>query len=111
MIDFALKNNYYTEGVGSKWTLISEGGKQLGFNVKELPLDENVMINALNSGKPIIAVMGAGSFTTTGHFIVFTEYSDGAFTVNDPNSYANSGKLWSYEQLESQFRNLWVIEV
>ncbi len=109
IIDFALKNNYYTEGVGSKWTLISEGGKQLGFRVKELPLDENVMKNALESGKIIIAVMGAGSFTTTGHFIVFTEYSDGAFKVNDPNSYLNSNKKWYYEDIKDEFKNLWSI--
>ena len=110
IIDFALKNNYYTSGIGSKWTLISEGGIKLGLNVKELPLDENVMAKALNNGKIIIAVMRAGSFTTTGHFIVFTEYSDGYFKVNDPNSYANSEKLWAYEDIKDEFRNLWAID-
>ncbi len=109
IMDFALKNNYYTKGIGSKWTLISKGGEQLGFSVKELPLDENVMIQALNEGKPIIAVMGAGSFTTTGHFIVFTDYSDGGFSVNDPNSYKNSNKKWEFEDIKDEFKNLWSI--
>ena len=110
IIDFALKNNYYTSGIGSKWTLISEGGIKLGLKVKELPLDENVMAKALNNGKIIIAVMRAGSFTTTGHFIVFTEYKDGLFSVNDPNSHKNSEKLWAYEDIKDEFRNLWAIE-
>ena len=49
-------------------------------------------------------------FTTTGHYIVLVGTEDGLLRVNDPNSYANSEKLWTYEQLESQFRNLWVVE-
>ena len=109
IMDFALKNDYYTKGVGSKWTLISKGGEQLGFIVDELPLDENVMIKALNDGKPIIAVMGAGSFTTTGHFIVFTDYSDGAFSVNDPNSHKNSNTKWYFDDIKDEFKNLWSI--
>ena len=34
---------------------------------------------------------------------------DGKFIVNDPNSPENSEKLWSYEQIQGQIRNLWVI--
>ena len=37
---FASDNGYYVPGSGSSWTLISEGGVKLGFDVKELPLDE-----------------------------------------------------------------------
>ena len=54
--------------------------------------------------------MGKGDFTTSGHYIVLVGMEEGLLRVNDPNSYANSEKLWPYEQLESQFRNLWVIE-
>ena len=34
---------------------------------------------------------------------------NGMIRVNDPNSRENSAKLWSYEEIESQIRNLWVI--
>jgi hypothetical protein len=53
--------------------------------------------------------MRAGDFTTTGHYIVLVGAEDGMIRVNDPNSYINSEKLWSYEQIEGQIRNLWVI--
>ena len=53
--------------------------------------------------------MGAGDFTTSGHYIVLVGTQDGLLQVNDPNSAANSAKLWSYEEIEDQFRNLWVI--
>jgi len=65
----------------------------------------------VEAGNPVILAMGAGDFTTTGHYIVLTGVEDGQFRVNDPNSIENSGKLWSYEQLESQIRNIWEISL
>ena len=54
--------------------------------------------------------MGLGDVTTTGPYIVLRGVVDGSFQVNDPNSVVNSGKLWTYEQIEGQIRNLWVME-
>jgi len=110
MVAFARKNGYYSAGNGSSWTLISEGGVKLGLTVAEIPLVKKKIVDNLEAGKPIICAMGKGDFTTSGHYIVLVGVEDGLLRVNDPNSYANSEKLWSYEQLESQFRNLWVIE-
>ena len=107
---FAQENGYYSRGSGSSWTLISQGSEKLGLKATELPLVKKKMLNALEDGKPIICAMGKGDFTTTGHYIVLTGVKDGEFQVNDPNSVINSGKLWSYEQLEGQIRNLWVME-
>lgn len=109
VVAFASENGYYSSGNGSKWTLISEGGPALGLQVKELPLVESKIAGYLQAGNPIIAVMGPGDFTATGHYIVLTGYEDGMLSVNDPNSRANSEKLWSYETFADQVRNLWVI--
>lgn len=106
--DFAEENGYYVEGSGSAWTLISKGGKTLGLDVTEIPLDENRMMKNLELGNPIICIMGPGDFTTTGHFIVLAGCRDGKFIVNDPNSKTNSEKLWSYEKIKGQIKNLWV---
>ena len=109
MIQFALDNGYYSPGNGSSWTLISEGGVKLGFDVTEIPLVESRIIKNLEVDNPIICAMGPGDFTTSGHYIVLVGYEDGMIRINDPNSVANSQKLWSYEQIEGQIRNLWVI--
>ena len=106
---FSEKNGYYASGYGSSWTLISEGAVSLGLDVTEIPLVEKRMKDNLEVGNPIICAMGAGDFTTTGHYIVIVGLEDGKFVVNDPNSRENSGKLWSYEQIQGQIRNLWVI--
>lgn len=109
VIRFALDHGYCVSGNGSKWTLISEGGEELGLDVTELPLDENRMVRALEAGQLIICIMGPGVFTTTGHYIVLTGVEDGKFQVNDPNSRENSQKLWDYDEFADQIRNLWAI--
>ena len=108
---FAEENGYYASGYGSSWTLISEGSTKLGLKAAELPLVKKKMTDALEEGHPVILAMGAGDFTTTGHYIVLTGLENGFFKVNDPNSVEKSGKLWSYEQLESQIRNIWEISL
>ena len=109
MVEFAWDNGYYSRGNGSSWTLISEGGVKLGLDVTEIPLVKGRIMDNLAVGNPIICAMGPGDFTTSGHYIVLVGAEDGMIRVNDPNSYENSEKLWTYEQMESQFRNLWVI--
>ena len=109
MMEFAEKNGYYSPGSGSSWTLISEGAVKLGFDVTEIPLVKSRIFDNLDVGNPIICAMGPGDFTTSGHFIVLVGVEDGLLRVNDPNSIKNSRKLWAFEDIESQFRNLWVI--
>ena len=106
---FAERNGYYAEGYGSSWTLISEGAGKLGLTATELPLVKGKILDALEAGNPVILAMGAGDFTSTGHYIVLTGVEGDAFRVNDPNSVERSRKLWTYEQLEGQIRNIWEI--
>lgn len=108
---FAEENGYYAAGYGSSWTLISEGSARLGLTATELPLVKGKIVKALEAGNPVILAMGEGDFTTTGHYIVLTGVEEGGFRVNDPNSVENSQKLWSYEQIESQIRNIWEISL
>ncbi len=105
---FSEKNLYSYSGKGSKWSLISEGGKKLGMDIKELSLVEGKIIQNLKEKNPIICVMGPGDFTTTGHFIVMTEYVEGKIRINDPNSRARSEKLWNLSDIIGQIKNLWV---
>ncbi|MDE5605108.1 MAG: C39 family peptidase [Eubacterium sp.] len=112
IIEFAKDNGYALNGItekGSSWSLISEGGKKLGLDVTELPLDENRIIKNLEVGNPIICSMGKGDFTSTGHFIVLVGYENGKIKVNDPNSIKNSEKEWTYDGIKNQIKNLWAI--
>ena len=105
--EFAERNGYCSPGNGSEWTLISVGGRELGLDVVEIPLDEARIIRNLEAGNPIICVMGPGDFTSTGHFVVMTGYAVGKIQINDPNSPARSRMLWDYDAIKDQIRNLW----
>lgn len=108
---FAEENGYYQKGYGSSWSLISQGGEELGFSVEELPLVKKRIADALEAGHPVILAVGEGDFTTTGHYIVLAGMEEGLFRVNDPNSALRSQQLWSYEQLEGQIRNIWAVSL
>ena len=90
------------------WT-DGEGARKLGLTVQELPLVKKKMVNALEAGNPIILSLGKGDFTTTGHYIVLAGEEEGLIRVNDPNSPIRSQRLWTYEELESQIRNIWAM--
>ncbi len=106
--EFAETNGYSVSGNGSSWTLISNGGEELGLDITEIPLVEKRIIDNLEVGNPIICVMGPGDFTSTGHFIVIKDYEDGKVKINDPNSKSRSEKPWELSDVMEQIRNLWV---
>lgn len=109
MIYFAINNGYCVEGNGTSWELFSKGAVELGFDVTEIGLDKDRIINNLQVGNPIAVIMGPGDFTTSGHFVVFSGTENGLIKVNDPNSIKNSEKLWDFDEIKGQIRNLWVI--
>jgi hypothetical protein len=78
-------------------------------DVRELPLVKKKMTGALEEGNLIILAMGEGDFTSSGHYILLTGVEEGGFRVHDPNSRERSGRLWTYEQLEHQIRNIWAV--
>ncbi len=105
--EYAEENGYYISGSGTDWSLINSGCLTFGIQSKEQPLDEDSMKAALDAGHPLVCSMRAGDFTDKGHFIVLTGYTDEGFTLNDPNSVKNSGRVWSYEELAWQIRKIW----
>lgn len=105
---WAEENGYYAAGSGTSWTFMSEGCAHFGLRAEELPLVEQYMVNAIEEGRPIICAMAPGDFTTTGHYIILTDYDEEkGFSVNDPNSPIRSSQYWTYETLEGQISNLW----
>jgi hypothetical protein len=107
MAEFATENGYSTDGHGSAWTLFSVGAAQLGMQVSEISLNEDSMKQSLDEGGLIVCIVGPGDFTDGGHFILIKGYDDEGFIVNDPNSYTNSAKRWSFDTLRPQIRDLW----
>ena len=111
MAEYATRNGYSVSGSGTSWNFMSEGATELGLHVKEVPLMENKIKNYLQQGYPIICILGPGEFTDNGHFIVLTGVEDDKIRLNDPNSRERSERMWEYEELKNQIRNIWVYQV
>lgn len=108
---FSEDNGYYVDGKGSSWDLMISGAASYGLNSQEIPLSEESMVVELQSGHPLVINVCPGDFTTVGHFMVITDYKDGMFTINDPNSNAISKQGWDYETLARQTMNIWAFSV
>lgn len=107
---YAMQNGHYVNGVGTAWTLMTEGAEHYGLVVtSQSRYTEAQLKEALENGGMIILSVGTGDFTVhSGHFIVLYGYKNGKFQLNDPFSYTNSSKLWDYETLSKQTKNTWI---
>ena len=103
--DMAETNGYFVEGVGTDWSMMTDGAAMLGIHGQQITIDD--IYPVLESGGVIIASVGPGHFTKGGHFIVLAGVRDGGIIINDPNSKANSQKFWQLDEFSSEIMNLW----
>ena len=97
MADWAYTHGYCAEGSGSYHTLIQEGAEAFGLSVEQAKVTEGQKIaDALADGKFVIALLGEGAFTSSGHFIVLRGITkEGNVFVADPKSIQKSQKIFS----------------
>lgn len=68
-------------------------------------------LQELVSGNWLIACMGKGLWTSSGHFVVAYGYNDGVVYINDPAS-AKAQRACNYwATFSSQVKHYWVVEV
>ncbi len=95
MSKWAYENGYWCSKSGSYHSLIPGAAKYWGLTVEGCTASEpQRILDALSSGKLVVAIMLKGHFTSSGHFIVLRGVQDGKILVADPASYARSQKLW-----------------
>lgn len=95
MSKWAYENGGWCKGQGSYHSLIPNAAKAWGLNVEGCKASEpQRIIDALSSGKLVVAIMSPGHFTTGGHFIVLRGVKDGKILVADPASTKRSQQEW-----------------
>lgn len=94
LAQWSVANGHRCEGNGSYHSLIPEAASAYGLSC-EKNLDAQRIVDALSSGKLVVAIMAKGHFTQGGHFIVLRGVtSEGKILVADPASYGRSGQEW-----------------
>lgn len=87
-------------GYGWSAELICHYAREYGVNARKIPADADAICAAIEAGKPVIALMGAGIFTESGHYIVLRGIAEnGKILINDPNSRSNTKKAFPLETL------------
>lgn len=110
--EFSVENNYCTPASGTSWSLMSSGAQKLGLSAKAVTLEKETIRGELQANRPVICSMKPGDFTTTGHFIVLTGFTeDGKVVVNDPNSLLRSKEEWKLNALVKQMKAAWSYSV
>ena len=105
--EWSYENGYVCEGSGSYISLIPNAAEHFGLSVEKLgKSNAEELVEHLEDGKMIIAIMGAGHFTNTGHFIVLRGVTDdGKILVADPVSYNRSTMAWDVSTILKEVKN------
>lgn len=119
MAEWAYENGYWCSGNGSYHSLIPGAAKHFGLSCESIGTDEpQKLVDALSSGKLVVALMSKGHFTSGGHFIVLRGVTEnGKILVADPASVKRSNQEWNISIILDEARHgasaggpLWAIE-
>ena len=95
MSEWAYENGGWCSKSGSYHALIPNAAKAWGLPVEGCTASEpQRILDALSSGKLVVAIMSKGHFTSSGHFIVLRGVQEGKILVADPASYTRSQQSW-----------------
>ena len=92
---WSIDNGYTVPYAGTSNELFFDITDYLGLKVEDIPVDAESIITTLEEGRPIIASVAPGYFTSFGHFFVLAGVTDdGQVILNDPYSGTRSSQLW-----------------
>lgn len=118
---WALQHGYKAKGGGSYYTYPAAQGAEYGVTVRRLNT-ANIYGNAgsgvhaealaaLQAGNWLIACMGKGLWTNSGHYIVAYGYRDGMVYINDPASSSAARACNTWELFRAQVKYYWTVDV
>ncbi len=106
LFKWACDNGWYT-GSGLSYAAVKKLCSNYGVTLTWVGT-QSAIINALKAGNPVIALMGPGTFTSGGHYIVLSgiKVVDGTtyIRVNDPNSSSRTNSYYTLSLIWSEKR-------
>lgn len=117
---WASENGYYALHGGSYHSLIPDAVEAHGLQIESVT-DRSYehVAELLSSGHILVALMGRGTLTENGHFVLFTKYLDnGKIYIADPVNYENCTMEWDLTLLLSELKKsydsggpLWAVKI
>lgn len=106
---YSLDNQYYVEGIGTSWSLLTDYPAEFGLSSYQVQLREANLKAELDKGRILICSVREGDFTSAGHFIVIYGYDENGFKINDPKCVYRSRLSWTYKQIRNDIKATWSI--
>ena len=115
------KHNYKVKNSGTSYAYPVAQGQAYGVNITRLNTSSvygqptnaihQRVLDELKKGNWIIACMGKGNWTSSGHFIVAYGYENGYVYISDPASDKTSRLKNTFQLFSSQVKVYWLVEV
>ena len=104
--DWASANGYFAPQSGSYHSLIPEGLAAFGLQTESVAIPSpEAILERLSQGHLLVALMGKGALTQSGHFIIITQIAGNRQVyIADPNNYQNCWIPWSLDQLTAELK-------
>lgn len=99
MAAWAAANHYWSLGNGTKHEFIPEGAAAFGLQAESFgDLTVEGVMSELKSGHILVALMGPGHFSDSGHFIIITDdWTGNQVRVADPARLERTQAAWDVE--------------
>lgn len=121
LASWARRHNYKVKASGTSYSFFVPCAKAYGVTVRRLNTS-NIYGNSnssyhaqvmaeLQAGNWVIACMGKGHWTRSGHYITVYGFKDGMVYINDPASTKESRACNTWEYFKKQVKYYWVVEV
>lgn len=118
---WARYHNYKVKNSGTSYSFFEPCAKAYGVkasrlntsNVYSIPWNgvHDKALAELQKGNWLIACMGKGNWTSSGHYVVAYGYENGYVYINDPASTKASRAKNTWELFKSQVKYYWAVEV
>lgn len=108
VLDWA-KDDYFTDG-GTSWAIFPAFAKEFEYEFEDLGNNIENALRYLDAGNPVVVSAKPGYFTTVGHIMVLTDYTDGGIRLLDPNdNLRKQHSLTAYpvDEVKGEFMHYW----
>lgn len=119
--EWSMAHGYKALNQGTYYTYFVPQFKQYGITCRQLNSSNlygkssssahTEALNALKNGNWVIACMGKGHWTSTGHFILLYKYENGYVYINDPASTKADRIKNTWNLFAKQVKYIWVIDI
>lgn len=119
--EWSMAHGYKALNQGTYYTYFVPQFKQYGITCRQLNSSNlygkssssahTEALNALKKGNWVIACMGKGHYTSSGHFILLYKYENGYIYVNDPASTSADRIKNTWDLFAKQVKYMWVVDV